>query len=575
MFKSLYNLLDKKRRRQLLALLPVMFVGSLLEMLGISLIVTVCSLVVDDSRAVQSAPVALLCRWTGLQPGRQLTAALVGLLIGLYLFKMLYLLVESYALARFSRGFRHEISAGLFSGLLHGPFAYFTQTGTAETINLLQSEVYRTASYCNAFLQAVTEALVMLCVSALLITVNPVMTLFVLLGAALSFVLARVLIRPQALRAGQAQRAANKARLKWMNQGVRGIREVKTWQAEDFFSGSYDRDDWRYARAEAVNMLLSKTPRICIEGVLELFVLLYIVFLLATGGDILLFLPSLSGLVLAALRLIPAFSHINALLTQMSYNRPAVESVCAVWARIRQAKAEAKAQAGPRQELALTTDITARGITFAYDDSPEPVLHDAALEIPIGTSVGIAGPSGAGKTTLINLLLGLLEPQQGAVFADGQDIHTCRSSYLEKIAYLPQSIFLLDDSIRSNVAFGVPPEQVSDAAVWDALERAALAGMVRALPNGLNTPVGEGGVRLSGGECQRLGIARALYRNCPVLFFDESTSALDTETEATVLDAIHALKGEKTVVIVSHRQSVIDGCDRVYRVENGTVRREK
>lgn len=302
-----------------------------------------------------------------------------------------------------------------------------------------------------------------------------------------------------------------------------------------------------------------------------LFVLLYVVFLLATGGNILLFLPSLSALVLAALRLMPACSRINSSLTQMNYNKPSVESVCDAWEHIR----HTEDHTGQRQEITLSRDITAKGITFSYEGRSEPVLRNAGIEIPIGTSVGIIGPSGMGKTTLVDILLGLLKPQQGAVFADGLDISNCRKSYLQKIAYLPQTIFLLDDSIRSNVAFGIPEDQVSDAAVWDALERASLAAMVRVLPEGLDTLVGESGVRLSGGERQRLGIARALYRNCPVLIFDESTSALDADTEAEVLDSIYTLKGEKTIVIVSHRQSVIDGCDRVYRVEDHSVWREK
>lgn len=571
MLKKLFSLIGSRRKKQLLALLPIMFFGSLLEMLGISLIVSVCSLLVDESRMAESAFIAQLCLWTGLRPGKSLTAVLVFFLIFLYLFKMLYLLAEDYALARFSRGFRHELSTKLFSGLLHSPYEYFTRTSTAEVNNLLHSGVIQTANYFNAFLQVVTEAFVMLSISVLLLVVNPVMTLFVLLGAAVSFFLTRVLIRRQALRAGQTQRTANAARMKWMNQGVHGIKEVKAWRTEDFFCDHYSRSDWGFARAEALSQLLSRAPRICIEGIMVLFVLLYVVFLLATGGNILLFLPSLSALVLAALRLMPACSRINSSLTQMNYNKPSVESVCDAWEHIR----HTEDHTGQRQEITLSRDITAKGITFSYEGRSEPVLRNAGIEIPIGTSVGIIGPSGMGKTTLVDILLGLLKPQQGAVFADGLDISNCRKSYLQKIAYLPQTIFLLDDSIRSNVAFGIPEDQVSDAAVWDALERASLAAMVRALPEGLDTLVGEGGVRLSGGERQRLGIARALYRNCPVLIFDESTSALDADTETEVLDSIYTLKGEKTIVIVSHRQSVIDGCDWVYRVEDHSVWREK
>lgn len=550
----------------MLLLLPAMLFGTLLEMMGISLVASVCAVMISQGR--ESAFVALISRLTGLQPGGQMVAALVIFLIFVYLFKMAYLLAENYVLTRFSRDFRHDLSTELLSGLICGPYEYFTQTSAAEVANLIHSGAGQAVRFLDASLRTAAEALILVFIGLFLLLTNPAMTLFAVLGAAASFLLTQGLLKKRAIQAGETLRTANAARIKWMNQGVRGIKEVKTWRAEAFFSDAYSASDLNYSKAERTNAFLSRMPRICIEAVMATFTLLYVLFLSMRGGDVLSFFPSLSAFVLAAMRMMPACSRINANLTNMNYARPAMESVASALRLIRERQPED--QSGGR-ETALAREITAEGITFAYHGRPEPVLQDARIVLPIGSAVGIVGQSGAGKTTLIDILLGLLHPQQGAVFADGVDITQCRESYLQKIAYVPQTAFLLDGTVRENVAFGAEEEAVRDEAVWEALTRASLADRVRAMPFGLDTRVGEGGIRLSGGERQRLGIARALYRGCPVLIFDESTSALDAQTEAEILDAIYALKGEKTIVVVSHRSSVIERCDIVFRVEDGKI----
>lgn len=567
--RRLVHLIGRKRMGQFCALLAAMFIGALLEMTGISLVAAACSLLVDESRLLENAIFAGFCRWIGIQSGKGLMIALLAALICLYLIKMLYLVAENRAIAVFICGLQHDLSVELYEDTLHSPYAHIVRTSAADVINLLNTDSGYAAAYLYALMQTTTEVLVLVTISGLLIAIDPIMTLFVLLGVAVSFLLTRCVIKPQAYRAGQARRTANTRRMKWIQQGVHGIKDVKVGQTEDFFCGRYEEEDGAVARADAANRLLTRIPSVCIEAIMVICVVLYMICLLLSGKDILTVLPALSALVTAALRLLPSCSRINANLTQMNNRKPSLEAVAAALERGEGRRSSQ--ENAPRKEIRLEKEVTAQNITFSYEGRPEPVLRGATIGIPIGSSVGIVGASGAGKTTLVDLLLGLLEPQKGTICADGIDIRDCRESYLGHTAYIPQTIFLLDDTMRANVAFGAALETVQDEEIWSALERAALAEMVRKLPAGLDTLIGENGIRLSGGERQRLGIARALYQRCKLMIFDEATSALDTETEKAIIGSIQDLRGDKTLVIISHRASAVQDCDRVYRVENGRV----
>ena len=571
MLKSTLYIMGKDRAGKLCGLIVILFVGALLEMAGISLIGTVCVLLVDADQASENVFIAAVSRWTGIVPGEKLGLSMLVALICFYLFKMLYMLMENYIRARFVRTCQHDLSTELYEGILRSPYVFFTKTSCSSIVSLLEADLWRVSSYMTSLMQVVTEGLVLAAPSTLLLILNPAITAFVLAGVCVAFILSSVMIKRQVYRAGQRRQKANAQRLRWLNQGVYGIKDVKVGQTEDFFSERYRKEDAGVAKAALWGQFLTKVPVQATETILATAVLLYILVLVRTQRDIMPLVPSMSALVMAAIRLLPCCSRINSGLNQMGNMRSSVEAVAGALRRIRWQKHDG-ASSALRQEVALEKSISAEGVTFRYEGRPEPVLENVHMEIPIGSSVGIVGPSGAGKTTLVDVLLGLLEPQQGMVYADGVEISQCRDSYLEKISYIPQNVFLLNDTIRNNVAFGIPPEAVDDGAVWDALEKAALAELVRKLPEGLDCLVGENGIRISGGERQRLGIARALYQRRKVMVFDEATSALDPETEEAILGSIDSLRGEKTMIIISHRHSAVAGCDRIYRVEGSRVK---
>ncbi len=573
MIKQIRDIIGREKSYWMIALLAVMIVGSFLEMTGISLLMSVCSLLIDPDWLTGSGWFAGLCRNLGLGPGVESIKTLIIFLIFFYLFKAFYLILENYAIEWFVRACRQAVSGELLNGVLHDSYENIVTVGAIDIVRLLDHDVFQLTNYMVHMLRAAMELIVVLSLSLFLLAMNPVMTVFVGIGLAVLLLLIMRLMRPSSYRAGMTSRSMNRERLKWLNQTVHGFKDVKIGRKEDFFAERYNAAEKRYSKAVCISHMWTRTPALCFEAVMAGCVLTYMLFLLLSGSDPKVFFPSLSALALAVVRLLPACSRISGDISQMSYGRSSVEVIHGALLHARELHAEMSA--GEGQGMPLRIGIEAADITFRYASRQEPVLQSANIEIPVGTSVGIVGPSGAGKTTLLDILLGLLVPEKGQVLVDGLPIDQCRESYLSGTAYVPQDTFLLDDAIRDNVALGEDSEEIDDRRVWEALEKAALADKVRTLPHGLDTQIGERGIRLSGGERQRLGLARAIYRNSALIVFDEATSALDLKTESAVLDSINRLKGQKTLIIVSHRMSAIAGCDRIYRVENGTVYREK
>ena len=571
MFKSILSLIGKKNRTHMFLLLPVMLVGSLLEMAGIGLMVSVCTLLMNGSQLRQNLTVMWVCGQLGVQPGQELVIFVLFALVALYVVKLLYLAWENYTVARFVRVSRSAAAARLFRRIIRAPYPFFVRHGTAEIQNLLGRDMDLLGQGLNAWMHLLLEGLVAAGMGIFLLLMDPVMTVFAAAGIAVLMLLTRLVLNPITKQASQRQRAAGRARWTWIHQAVAGIRDIRIGQHEDFFSWHFEQTNEVYARTEYLKQFWTALPTLCMETMVVLSVLAYLLFLTFSGADLTHYLPGLSALVLTAVRLLPTCNRINTCLTQIGYAKTSVEALC----RAIEETESRDEPVYPQREVTFTQGISLRDVSYTYEDGTEATLAHVDLEIPAGSSVGIVGPSGAGKTTLLNVLLGLLAPERGEVLVDGVPLAQSCESYLRRASYVPQTTFLLDGTIRENVALGEDPTVTDDRRVWAALEAAALAEMVHHLPDGLDTQIGEQGIRLSGGERQRLGLARAMYQDPAMIVFDEATSALDLETEAEVLQSISRLRGTRTFVIVSHRQSVMDVCDRVYRVQGRTVRRER
>ena len=379
----------------------------------------------------------------------------------------------------------------------------------------------------------------------------------------------RVRLREMGLKSRNYQAEMNK----WMLQAMGGIKEIKVMNREVFFGEKYKTAYYLYAESQRKYSLLGILPRPILEMFCVTGLLIVVVIRLLCGVELDNFIPTLSVFAIAAFRMLPSFNRITNNMNTVMFNRTAVDRIYSDLKQSEQYLGEKCLKT--TAEVDFQKEISVEGLVFTYPKADKPVLNKVSLKIPKNTSVAFIGPSGAGKTTLADLVLGVLEPQCGKILVDGKNIQSGMDSWHKKLGYIPQSIYIMDDTLRNNVAFGVLEEDIDDVKVWKALEEAQLKDFVGTLEDGLDTNIGEGGMRLSGGQRQRIGIARVLYNDPQVLVLDEATSALDTETESAVMEAIENFNGKKTMIIIAHRLSTVKNCNIVYKVDDHNVVRTK
>jgi len=426
-----------------------------------------------------------------------------------------------------------------------------------------------------AILQLVSDGFVSLCVCVFCLVQSGLMT--VILAAVLILLLwiIKKVLKPIMYKAGKDNQDFYSGLFKWISQSVMGIKEVKIFGREKYFVDSYNECGNGYVNAVQKYSLYNSIPKLLIEAVCVGVMMIYMIVMIAIGRQPEDLMTDFATLAAAALVLLPAVNRINNQINSMAYFEPFLMNVSDNLQDDIDEKNTDMTFAEDVEKLALTKSISFEGITYSYPNSDVKILDKADLEIPIGSSIGIVGTTGAGKSTLVDILLGLLKPQEGVIKADGSDIRDNYRSFLKNVGYIPQMIFMLDDTIRNNVAFGIPASEQSEERIWEALKEAALDDFVRGLPQGLDTGIGERGIRIPGGQRQRIGIARALYSDPEVLILDEATSALDNETENLIMESINRFMGRKTLVIIAHRLQTIEKCDMVFRVGDGRITRER
>jgi ABC-type multidrug transport system fused ATPase/permease subunit len=373
--------------------------------------------------------------------------------------------------------------------------------------------------------------------------------------------------RGRIYRWGKARQRNEGLRLKQLQEGLGSIKDVKLLGREGDFLGQYSLHNNRHKLASQYKSLLNLLPRLWLETIVVVGTAVLVFILVLRGRTIETIVPILGLFAAGAFRLIPTTNRIISAAQSLRYGLPAIHLIHSELAL--GAPPPREGDSGPL--FVFQSEISLKGVEYTYANAPRPALHQVTLSIAKGECVGVIGPSGSGKSTLVDVILGLLPYDAGQVAVDGRDIRTVMRSWQDQIGYVAQSIYLTDDTLRRNVAFGIPADRIDDHAVRRALRAARLDDFVAAHPEGLDLVVGERGVRLSGGQRQRVGIARALYHDPAVLVLDEATSALDTTTEDEIMRAVLDMHGEKTILIVAHRLSTVERCDRLYRIEAGQV----
>lgn len=565
--RKIWTLLTAGQRRSVVVLLGLMVIGMLLETLSVGLMTPAISLLtqsnpMDNYPALQSALHVLG------NPDRQ-TLIMDGMLVlvGVYLIKALFLAFLSWRQMDFAYGVQVQLSQRLFSIYLCQPYTFQLQRNSAQLIRNVIGEVGMFLG--NGILPGITlltESLVLLGLCSLLVFVEPVGALVVVsvLGA-VSWGYHR-LTRGRIARWGEDRQYHEGLRIQHLQQGLGGAKDVKLLGREADFLEQFRVHNNQSARVGQMQSTLQCLPRLWLELFAVSGLAILVVSMLAQGRALEAVLPTLGLFATAAFRLIPSVNKVLGAVQMLRYGIPVVDLL---HSELNLDTAELDDVRGPGIPFGSRLELSR--VTYAYPGAARPALNDITLAIQRGESVGFIGASGAGKSTLVDILLGLLVPDFGDVQVDGRDIRKSLRNWQDQIGYVPQSIFLTDDTLRRNVAFGLSNERIDSAAVHRAIRAAQLEEYVSSLPDGLETIVGERGVRLSGGQRQRIGIARALYHDPAVLVLDEATSSLDTATERGVLQAVEALQGRKTILIVAHRLSTVEHCDRLYRLDQGRV----
>ena len=373
---------------------------------------------------------------------------------------------------------------------------------------------------------------------------------------------------------GEQTRDLTTERNKFFLEAFGGIKEIKALSKEPFFVDRYDISFKKYAYAWQNQMLLAYIPRPIMESLCICGLLLFMAIRIVMGADVNKFIPVMSVFAVAAIRMLPSFNRISNSLSALMFNKPSIDAVYQDMKDMEQMLASRK---GEQEDIEIPNgDIQVESLFFSYPAHPEKkIINEVSVTLPCNKSIAFVGPSGAGKTTLADLVLGVLKPDSGSIKVSGVDVVKNNRAWHKHIGYIPQTIFLMDDTIRANVAFGVPEDEIDDERVWKALEGAQIADFINGQEDGLYSSLGERGVKISGGQRQRIGIARALYFDPDVIVLDEATSALDNDTEKAVMDAIYNLAGKKTMIIIAHRLSTIKQCDIIYEVNDGKVKEVK
>lgn len=570
MYKKLSYIFSKRDKYKIALLLCIMVAGSFLELLGVAVFQPFVNIIMMPDSIQENPYLARIYQMFGCSTTESfLTVVALGIIV-IYVVKNVYLWVEQNLIMKFTYGMQQKLSTRLLTTYLSEPYTFHLNKNIAELQRSMQEDTGLFTQVLMHTLQLVAEVVVCIVLGVYLFTVSNSITVVIVGLLILCVVLFTKITKRFTEQLGKEAQVYKGKLYQWVNQSLGGVKEVKVLNREEFFVSSYKKYYGLYIKGVRINRLLSITPKYMVEAVCMTGLLIAIIIKLNFGhGELENFIPQLATFAVAAFRLLPSVGRINEHVNNILYAVPSVDLIYGDLKGIEDYQESKGEEEG--KEWSFEHGITAKHITYAYPNTDTNVLEDANCIIPKGKTVAFIGSSGAGKTTMADIILGLLAPQRGKILVDDIDVFKNLTMWHHQIGYIPQVIYLSDDTIRNNIAFGIHEDQIDEEAVRTALKKAQLAEFVDTLPDGLDTIVGDRGVRLSGGQRQRIGIARALYHDPEILVLDEATSALDNETETAVMEAIESLQGSKTMIIIAHRLTTIQNADIIYEVGDGKV----
>lgn len=575
--KELNYILNSRQKIRMVAVLFVIIISSFFELLGVTAIMPFIQTILEPDKIMKQPGMQAVMDKMGITSSTMLLTYLgIGLIL-LYLIKNAYMIFSYYVQFAFSSRVQMELSNQMLRSYMKRPYEYYLDINSSQILRGCEGDVSGVYAILSDLLQILSELLSAALISIFLFVTDPIIAsgvLMIMMGVLIVIVL---FFKPVMKKIGAKYREVNAIKSKVIFQTVTGIKDIYVMQRKESFLNEYWEATDVDRKIARLNGTISNSPDRIVEGVCVSGIIgIVCARLLMSGKDMASFVSVLGVFAMAAFKLFPSVGKISGRITDIVYNR---SRLTGVYENFKESDAFEKQQENYIQchreadhqytELHFQKEVVIHQIAWKYRNQKECVLKNVSLAIHKGESVGFIGSSGSGKTTLSDIILGLIYPQQGSVTMDGIDIYSIPQIWAGIVGYVPQSVFLIDDSVRNNIAFGTAKEDIKDEDIWDALEQAQLKEFISGLPEGLDTVVGERGIKFSGGQKQRIAIARALYHKPEILVLDEATAALDNETETAVMESIDALQGQITMLIVAHRLTTIRNCDKIYEIVNG------
>lgn len=563
---------NTRQKLKLFGMSLIILGGAAMELVALYAFNNFIEAIMMPDNYMDNAFIALFSRILGIDGYRNVVILCSAFIIAAYLVKTFYIIMQNNMMYKFIYFGHKELSCKVMNSYLEQDYFFHVKNNSADLIRNVYNDTNMFYVAVLNVIQLMSELCTITAIGIYLFVKDGMLTLGIgVIVGSFTFFFMRF-YKNRLKHMGEDYRRLYAGIVKCMQQSFGGIKEIKIANREKFFGDEFDSINYDLAKNQKDNALLNSIPKPVMEAACIGSLMIIVIIKAATGDISTAFATTLGVFAMGAMRLLPSVNKISAYISTLLYSRAFVESVYTERQRML-AIAKRKSEKNTVTDITFDKNISVEELSFTYEEGVDNVIDDVSFEIEKNTSVAFIGPSGAGKTTMVDIMLGVLKPQKGAVKVDGSDIADCMDAWHKKVGYIPQNIYLMDESLRRNIAFGVPEDEIDDEKVWRVIREAQLENVVKEMDDGLDTVIGEMGVRLSGGQRQRIGIARALYREPEILVLDEATSALDTETERAVMEAIDSLHGRMTLIIIAHRLSTIKNCDVVYEVKEGKVTR--
>ncbi len=573
MLNNFYEITDNKDRLNLYILFILLLFGTLVEMIGIGSIPIFAIAIVEPERILQNLPNFVNFDFINNVNNKQLTFYVSILILVIFLFKNIYIGFVNFFSGYVVKIIRTKTYNNMFNSYIKCNYEFHITKNSADLVRHITSDVGRAVTYIISYINLIKEFLIIITILATLIIVDYKISLliFLLLGlfSVGFFFLSR---KGSKLRGEQIQRYWSK-QIKTVNQGLGSIKLTKILGKEKFILNIFKNNIEQIEKYNFIQGFIITLPRLFLELMAILVIVIISISFILTERPFEEFIPLIALIAAASIRLIPSFSTISSSIATMKHNVPSYNLIVSELKKMKELifKGRKDASAKFKDNLIFNKNIRIKNLTYYYPETKKKIINDVSFQIDHKDIIGIVGSSGAGKSTLIDLVCGLLKPSSGQILVDDIDINKTENNWQKQIGYVPQDIYLLDDTIKSNVAFGELPENFNEENFKNAIKFAQLENFINTLPNKDKTIVGDRGIRLSGGQRQRIGIARSLYFKPNILIFDEPTSSLDTENESKIMNDLYKLSNNITIIIISHRLSVFQKCKKIFKVKDGKV----